>query len=117
MSKLPSEYIMYLADLLSCVGAIKVKPMFGGYGVYAHGLMFALIHQDVLYFKVNADTVTDYIQAGLLPFSYIKQGKIHHINYYQCLDDALEDEEVMSKWASKAYAAALAAKSIKTKGC
>lgn len=117
MAKLPSEYIIYLADLLSCVGTVKVKPMFGGYGVYAQGLMFALIHQDVLYFKVNVDTVTDYNQAGLLPFSYVKQGKIHHINYYQCPDDALEDEEVMSKWAIKAYGVAFAAKSIKTKGC
>ena len=33
MAKPVSDYIMYLVELLGCVGAVKVKSMFGGYGV------------------------------------------------------------------------------------
>jgi len=115
MAKPVSDYILYLVELLGCVGAVKVKSMFGGYGVYIHGVMFALVHQDILYLKVNADTITDFTSKGLLPFSYQKQGKTHHINYYQCPDDALEDEDMMRVWATKAYQVALTANSIKSK--
>lgn len=114
MAKPVSDYIMYLVELLGCVGAVKVKSMFGGYGVYAQGVMFALIHQDILYLKVNADTVTDFTQKGLLPFSYQKQGKTHHIHYYQCPEEALEDEDVMRIWAVNAYQVALTAQSLKS---
>lgn len=114
MAKPVSDYIMYLVELLGCVGAVKVKSMFGGYGVYAQGVMFALIHQDILYLKVSVDTVTDFTQKGLLPFSYQKQGKTHHIHYYQCPEEALEDEDVMRIWAVNAYQVALTAQSLKS---
>jgi len=48
MAKPVSDYIMYLVELLGCVGAVKVKSMFGGYGVYAQGVRFALIHHSPL---------------------------------------------------------------------
>jgi TfoX/Sxy family transcriptional regulator of competence genes len=50
----------------------------------------------------------------LLPFSYQKQGKTHHIHYYQCPEEALEDEDVMRIWAVNAYQVALTAQSLKS---
>ncbi len=110
MAKPHSEYVAFLLDVLQVIGPVTAKRMFGGYGIFLHGLMFALVVDDILYLKTNADTITDFTSRGLLPFSYQKQGKTQHINYYQCPEDALDDEEVMQVWANKAYHCALSAK-------
>lgn len=110
MNKTNSEYVNFVLELLRGLGAVSARRMFGGYGLYLHGLMFAIIVHDVLYFKVNVDTRADFTSKGLPAFTYQKQGKIQQINYYQCPDDALEDEELMQMWASKAYGVAIKAR-------
>jgi DNA transformation protein len=110
MTKAHSEYVMFLLDMLQIIGPVSAKRMFGGYGIFLHGLMFALVIEDVCYLKANADTITDFTSRGLLPFTYHKQGKLQQINYYQCPEEALEDEELMQQWANTAYAVARNAK-------
>ena len=103
------EFINYLLDLLSTTGPASAKPMFGGYGLYMHGVMFALIADEVLYFKTNGDNLSDYLQNDLKPFSYMRQNKRVSLSYYEAPAEVHDDINVMQQWANKAIEAALSA--------
>ena len=42
-------------DLLADFGPVTIRNMFGGAGIYAGGVMFAILDDDVLYLKTDED--------------------------------------------------------------
>lgn len=48
-----SELVKYIAEQMSDAGKIEYKKMFGEYGVYCDGKIFALICDDQLYIKIT----------------------------------------------------------------
>ena len=47
------EYVQYIADQLSGAGEITYRKMFGEYGVYLDGKIFALICDNQLFVKIT----------------------------------------------------------------
>ena len=43
----------FLIEQMAGFGPVTIRAMFGGAGVYHDGLMFALVDDDALYFKVD----------------------------------------------------------------
>ena len=82
--------------------------MFGGYGLYFEGVMFALIVYDVLYFKVGDANREDYIEAGMGPFTYKGKGKPMQMSYFQVPSEVYEDLALLPAWMDKAHAFAKA---------
>ena len=98
------NYLQYVLDLLKVLGPVTAKRMFGGAGLYHNGLFFALIADDVLYFKVDDENTTDYLSAGTGPF---KPYGSYAMSYYEVPADVLEDEEQLNEWARRAVTAAM----------
>lgn len=67
--------------------------MFGGYGIFHEGMMFALISEDVLYFKVNDSNREIYKNAGSRPFP-------HGISYWEVPTEVLEETTRLHEWAN-----------------
>jgi DNA transformation protein len=44
-----SEFVEYLLELLEPFGGVKVRAMFGGFGIFRRDLMFGLVADDTLY--------------------------------------------------------------------
>jgi len=109
ISKEQREYVAHIVDLLQFIGPVESKSMFGGFGVFLEGLMFGLIADSELYLKVDAENRQDYEDVGLQAFSYGKNGKEFKMSYYQAPEEAMEDAELLSSWASNAYGAAMRA--------
>ncbi len=65
----------HVLDLLAPLGPVAARPMFGGFGIYLDGVMFALIADDTLYLKVDEGTRPDYEAAGSAPFRPRPKGK------------------------------------------
>ncbi|WAM56497.1 TfoX/Sxy family protein [Vreelandella venusta] len=105
--KAASEFIANLSDVFVLFGDIQTKRMFGGYGVYRDGLMFALVADDVLYFKVDEHSVGSFIELGMEQFEYEKSGKRVKMTYYAAPEEIFEDPEHAEEWADRAYKAAL----------
>ena len=55
--------------------------MFGGVGIYAQGLFFALIAEDRLFFKVDDTTRPEFDQFGMEPFRPF--GEDSAMGYYE----------------------------------
>jgi DNA transformation protein len=81
--------------------------MFGGWGIYSQDLMFALMIEEVLYLKANAQSVQTWLAAGAQPFMYQARGKTVKINYYTPPEEAFESAAQMQPWARLALQAAL----------
>jgi len=65
----------YVVELLAPLGRVAARRMFGGHGIYCDGVMFALIADDVLYFKADDVNRPALEQAGAEPFTYEARGK------------------------------------------
>ena len=106
-SKEEEEFVSYLLELMRRLGPVSAKSMFGGYGIFLEGLMFALVADSMLYLKVDKEIENDFETKGLEQFKYYKKGKEFKMSYYQAPEEALEDGDEMDCWANKAYSAAL----------
>ncbi len=48
----------YIRELFADFGAVQIRRMFGGAGLYAEGVMFALVTGGLIYLKADADSVS-----------------------------------------------------------
>ena len=101
MTKAKDEYPNFILDKLNGLGDIHIRAMFGGYGIFHEGLMFALISDDVLYFKVDDTNREIYEKAGSSKFP-------HGISYWEVPTDVLEDTSKLYEWAEISIAIAQA---------
>lgn len=105
-----NDFAEYVVELLSPLGAVTARRMFGGFGIYCSGVMFGLIADDTLYLKVDATNQSDFEAVGMDPFTYTGKGKPVRMSYFQAPPDAMEDAADMLPWARGALDAALRGK-------
>jgi DNA transformation protein len=91
---------------LNQVNAVTARSMFGGYGLYIDGVMFALIAYDTLYFKVDDDNREDYVAVGMSPFTYEGKNKPIQMSYYQLPEFVFQNVAELAVWVDKAHTAA-----------
>lgn len=92
----------YIVDQLGLLGCVTIKKMFGGFGIYHGGLIFGLIADDVLYFKVDDSIRSDYEQAGMEAYRPPFIAKPMVMPYYEVPVDIIENKERIADWARKA---------------
>lgn len=111
MKKPRPEIVDHAIELFARLGDVRAKAMFGGWGFYCDDRFFALIADDILYLKADAETEADFHAAGSTPFSYtLKEGRSITMGYWSAPEESLESPHAMQPWATRALAAALRAK-------
>ena len=104
-------FASYCAELLSDLGPVRVKRMFGGHGVYLDGLFVAIVVGDTLYLKADAETLPRFEAAGCAPFTYAaKGGRQVSLHYRAAPAEAMDSPALMRPWATLALQAALRAR-------
>lgn len=101
-----SQFADNLRDVFAPFGAVSVRRMFGGHGVFYEGLMIALVADDVLYVKVDEASVGAFVERGLAPFVYEARGRSVRMSYYEAPEGMLDDQGEASVWAERAFEAA-----------
>jgi DNA transformation protein len=100
-------FIALLEDLLAPVGPIRVKRMFGGAGIYAEGVMFAIVAGERVYFKTDEAGSAAFEDAGTGPFTYsAKSGTGVLKSFWQVPDLLIDEPDEFAVWARRAIAAA-----------
>ncbi len=105
-----SAFVDYVLDLLDPLEGVSARAMFGGHGLFRDGVMFALIADDTLYFKVDDGNRPDFKAACASPFVYERGGRRVALSYYQVPADAMEDPDDLCAWAREAFEAGLRAR-------
>jgi DNA transformation protein len=99
------EYLTYILERLESLGEVLPKRMFGGVGLYLDGVFFALIANDILYFKVGNSNRKDYEAMGMGPFRPYRN-KPTTMQYYEVPIEVLEKTETLGLWVNRALAVA-----------
>lgn len=114
MTKPLPPLVEHCLELFAPLGAARPKAMFGGWGFYLDELFFALIAQETLFLKVDADTEPAFRDAGSYPFTYTyKDGRSVTMAYWSAPEEAMESPATMRDWARFGLAAALRARAGK----
>ena len=101
----------FVLEQLDRLGPITPKRMFGGVGLYAGDLFFALLAGDVLYLKADDSTRGARAAAGGRPFQPPNRQKGRGAaQYYSVPVSILEDRDRLIAWAKEAVAIAAAAR-------
>ncbi|XXF79613.1 TfoX/Sxy family protein [Myxococcaceae bacterium GXIMD 01537] len=100
------SFVEYQLELLEPLGAVRARGMFGGYGLYLGGRMFALIAEGRLYLKVDDMTRPAFQSAGCEPFVYTGAAKPVAMSYWTPPRDAEDDSLALLPWARRAVEAA-----------
>lgn len=86
------ELCAQVVEFLAQTGDVTSKKMFGGYGIFENGLMFALVNSKAkLYFKVSDKNRQDYENADSSPY-----GKMP---YWEVPKEVMDNDNVLLTWA------------------
>ena len=98
-------YREYVQEHLAPLVPVRVRPMFGEAGVYSEDLLFGMIVNDALYFRVDDTNRADYEALGIGPLvPHWNPGK--PLPYYEVPRAVIEDPDRLHAWVNKAVAVA-----------
>ena len=103
----------HCVELLAPLGAAWSRRMFGGQGIYLDDLFIAVIADDRIYLKTDAQTRPAFQAAGCEPFVYDKARKKVALGYWSAPAEAVDSPAQMQPWARLAIEAALRARAAK----
>lgn len=105
-----SEFVDYLTEVFAELGPVSARRMFGGFGLYHDDLMFALVADDVLYLKADAESESAFVERELSRFEYMKQGRPVRMSFFAAPEEIFDDPEQARDWGRLALQAALRSK-------
>ena len=105
-----------LKALFEPFGPVTVRRMFGGSGIYAEGLCFAIEAGGEVYIKADALSQPTFSAAGSAPFTYAMNGKPKSMSYWRLPEIAHDEADELRRWAGIGLEAARRAAEAKRKG-
>ncbi len=94
-------------DLFDGIKDITSRRMFGGYGFYLRGNIFAIIADGRLYFKADAAAISDFQKHGSTPFQYSAKDRTKvTMGYWELPEEIMEDRAALTTWITRASASA-----------
>jgi DNA transformation protein len=95
-----------LKALFEPIGPVAVRRMFGGHGVYAEGLCFAIESGGEVFLKADALSQPTFSVAGSTPFIYTARGKAMPTSFWRLPAIAHEEADELRRWATVGLEAA-----------
>lgn len=105
------EFVNYLDDLFTVVPGTSIRKMFGGVGIFRHGLMYALAMSDGrIAMKADEVNVPDFRAEGCTEWTYeMRSGPKKSMGYWYMPERLVDDEDEFRRWALAAFDAAVRA--------
>ena len=101
------SFAAFLREELAPLGGVTVRRMFGKSGVFCDGLMFGMVTDDMLYFRVDDDNRAAFKEAeSFPPLSYEKKGRSIDLSFWRAPERLFDEPDELVSWARVALAAA-----------
>lgn len=98
-------FLDQIAELLAPLGHVTARKMFGGASLYCDGTIFAIVEDDVLYFKGDETSKRRYEDEGLKQFVYEGQTGPVAMPYWRAPERLFDEQDEMIGWARDALRA------------
>jgi DNA transformation protein len=97
----------FLREQLAPLGGITLRRMFGKTGVFCDGLMFAMVTDDTLYFRVDDDNRAAFKEAASFPpLNHAKKGETIDLSFWRVPERLFDEPDEFVTWAREAMGAA-----------
>ena len=101
------SFAEFLREQLASLGHLTMRRMFGKTGVFCDGLMFGMVTDDTLYFRVDDHNRAAFKEAeSSPPLSYEKKGRTIDLSFWRAPERLFDEPDELVTWARAAVAAA-----------
>jgi DNA transformation protein and related proteins len=101
------SFAEFLREQLAPLGRVTMRRMFGKTGVFCNRLMFGMVTNDTLYFRVDDHNRVVFKEAeSVPPLNYEKQGHTIDLAFWCVPDRLLDEPDELVTWARAALGAA-----------
>ncbi|SIQ07297.1 DNA transformation protein [Rhizobium sp. RU20A] len=96
-----------IEEMFESIGAVTIRRLFGGKGIYSGGMIIALEFEGGLLLKGDDETAPVLEAAGAQRWGYqSRSGKLTYMPYWSMPESAYDDPDDMAKWVRLARDAA-----------
>ena len=100
-------YADFLREQLAPLGRLSLRRMFGKTGVFCDGVMFAMVTDNTLYFRVDEQNREIFKEAeSSPPLNYAKGGAMIDLSFWRVPERLFDEPDELITWARAALAAA-----------
>jgi len=97
----------FLREQLAPLGRVTMRRMFGKTGVFCDGLMFGMVTDNMLYFRVDEHNRSEFKEAqSFPPLNYVKKGETIDLSFWRAPERLFDEPEELVVWARIALEAA-----------
>ena len=101
------SYSDFLREQLAPLGRLSLRRMFGKTGVFCDGVMFAVVTENTLYFRVDNQNRETFAEASSFPpLNYAKGGAMIDLSFWRVPERLFDEPDELIIWARAALAAA-----------
>ena len=101
------SFAEFLREQLAPLGRVTMRRMFGKTGVFCDGLMFGMVTDNTLYFRVDDHNRAAFGEAEAFPpLSYEKKGRAIDLSFWHAPERLFDEPDDLVTWARAAMAAA-----------
>jgi DNA transformation protein len=100
-----NHFLLLAVESMSHVAPVSFRRIFNGYGIYHHGVQFAIVINDRLYFRADDYSRSLYTAKHMMPFLPSALGS-NESNFFQLPDEVLFHPAELIFWMRIAVEAA-----------
>jgi DNA transformation protein and related proteins len=101
------SFAEFLREQFAPLGHITMRGMFGTTGVFCDGLMFGVVADNTLYFRVDDQNRAAFGEAASFPpLNYRKKGTTIDLSFWRAPERLFDEPDELVTWARIALAAA-----------
>ena len=102
-----NTYAEFLREQLAPLGRVTMRRMFGKTGVFCDGVMFGMVTENTLYFRVDDQNRATFKEAqSSPPLIYAKKGRTIDLSFWRVPERLFDEPDELIAWARAALAAA-----------
>lgn len=92
----PDKYVQFCLELLTPLGHISSKYMFGGWCLYCDGTPFAIVADGALFLKGGSNNIPDFEARGMKPFKPFPDQDLT-MKYFETPPEFFEDADLRTQ--------------------
>jgi DNA transformation protein len=101
------SFAEFLREQFAPLGHLTMRRMFGKTGVFCDGVMFGMVADNTLFFRVDDDNRAAFAEAATFPpLNYEKKGSSIDLSFWRAPERLFEEPDELLSWARAALAAA-----------
>src|SRR5690242_15022785 len=102
-----NSFAEFQREQLAPLGRVTLRRMFGATGIFCDGLLFAVVSEDMLDFRIDDHNRRAFEEAAAFPpLNYEKKGRTINLSFWRAPERLFDETDELGMWSRRALAAA-----------